>query len=229
MDDGIDQGGGAVNHRRGQKKGKIQEAHLLPSVTGNGGTYGFPDSIITKLRYCDLQELDSPFGAMDVNYYRANGIFDPDAAAGGHQPMFRDNFSLIYNDYVVLGSKISVNFTPYNVVQNWICGVTVDDNGTISPTLTTKMEANNSNWGLMSMGGSGTMSIVEVFSPEMYGVHAENDQGALVAVGADPALQFYYGVWAHAVDATISTQKCYATVEIEYTVKFSGLVSQAQN
>lgn len=224
-----DAGGGAVAHR-GHKRHKTEhEAKLIPGVTGDGGQYGFPNEIITKIRYCDLLTLHSISGAMAVNYFSASGIYDPDITNVGHQPMFRDNYAAIYDLYVVLGSKITVHWTPFNVVQNWVCGVTVDDNASISTVLPTKMEANNSEWGLLSMGGSGPMTTTEVYTPAQYGVEVKDDGYSMNPVGVNPTVGQSYGVWAHAIDATITDQYVNLTVEIEYTVKFAQLSTQAQN
>lgn len=223
-----DAGGGAVSHR--DKRSKTEnEARLIPGVTGDGAQYGFPNEIITKLRYCDLLTLHSVNGAMSVNYFSANSIYDPDITNAGHQPMYRDNFASIYDLYVVLGCKITVHFTPFNIVQNWVCGITVDDNASISTVLPTKMEASNSKWGLLSMGGSGPMTVVETFAPQQFGIEVKDDGYSMTPVGSGPVTAMSFGVWAHAVDATITDQYVNFTVELEYTVKFAQLSTQAQN
>jgi len=68
---------------------------------------------IVKLRYCIINELDvEPGGSAVSLFFRANGPYDPEYAVGGHQPMGFDQMSLLYNHYVVLGSKVTATFTP---------------------------------------------------------------------------------------------------------------------
>lgn len=221
-----DEGGGAVSHRHGTKR-NLHEAHLIPGVDGDGGQYGFPNEIITKLRYCDLLALTSTNGALGYNIFSANGIFDPDITGTGHQPMWRDNYAAIYNLYVVLGSKITVHWTPYTANANFICGVLVDDNANISSNLNSKLESNNSHWGMLSVGGSGPMTVVETFQPQQFGVDVKDDGFSSTNVGANPGVQQSYAVWVHGCDTGGGGQVVYASIEIEYTVKFSQLNTQA--
>lgn len=50
--------------------------------------------------------------------FRANGMYDPEVAAGGHQPYGFDELMVRYNDYTVL----------YSSIQATIIGVTVNRN-----------------------------------------------------------------------------------------------------
>jgi hypothetical protein len=47
-------------------------------------------------------------GIVTNYFYSANGLYDPDITGTGHQPMGFDQLMLLYNQYSVIKSKISV-------------------------------------------------------------------------------------------------------------------------
>lgn len=76
-----------------------------------GATSGFPDTLVTTLRYVDQRGFDAG-AAADTSYtYRLNDIFDPDFTGTGHQPMGYDQLAAVYNRYQVLSSDIKLVVT----------------------------------------------------------------------------------------------------------------------
>lgn len=210
---------------------KSHEAHMIPGLH-NDRIFGFPNSIITKLRYCDLGSFTSTLGSTSFQVFSANGIFDPDISGVGHQPMWRDNYANIYNSYTVIGSKVTftvVQLSSTFVAAPWIITVNGDDNSTISTTAATRMESNNAASVLLDpRGGLGSVTLTSTFEPLMaFGVATKDDGASLTTVGTNPAEQWYYGFAGATLDSSTST--VYWKVEIEYTVKFAELASQAQN
>lgn len=63
-----------------------------------------------KMRYVDSWSTTVGAGAGQSYHYNGNSIFDPFAAAGGHQPYGYDQWLAFYSRYRVYGSKISVSF-----------------------------------------------------------------------------------------------------------------------
>ena len=62
------------------------------------------------MRYCTNATVNFT-GTFTPIFFRANSIYDPDAAVGGHQPLGADQWAPFYNSYVVLGSKITWQVT----------------------------------------------------------------------------------------------------------------------
>jgi hypothetical protein len=211
------------------KRHKAHEAQMIPGLK-DGKVYGFPNSIITKLRYVDSVNLTGTTGARGLNVFAANGIFDPDVTGTGHQPLYRDSYAGIYDQYCVLGSKIKVSFSVNTADVPVIVGIQGDDDSAISTTVTTLMEQNNSYYEIMSSrAGGGTAVVNCYFEPlEHFGVAVKDDGSSSTAVGANASELWCYGVWAAAADA-VSTVSVNAIVEIEYIVKFSELQSPLQN
>lgn len=69
-----------------------------------------PASVVVKHRFVQWVNVDpgDVVGLSFVKTFRANGLFDPDSALGGHQPSGFDFWSQKYDRYVVLGSKITI-------------------------------------------------------------------------------------------------------------------------
>lgn len=65
---------------------------------------GLPNRYLTKMRYNCTFSLD-PDLATQVKQFRLNSLFDPEYAAGGHQPTPFDQLSLFYKRFRVLSVK----------------------------------------------------------------------------------------------------------------------------
>lgn len=208
------------------KKGKHHEAHLIPGVDGRR-IWGFPNSIITKMRYCDSFNFTSTSGIPARNVFAANGIFDPDITNAGHQPMYRDTFAGIYDQYVVIGSKIRCWFSPVTTSTTasipTVVGIVGDDDATSSTNPSVLMEQNNSVHRMLGTPGCPPVELVLTFEPlEMFGVDAKDDGSSATAVSANPGELWTYIPFVFAADQS-STVTVSVAFEIEYTVKFTEL------
>lgn len=210
-------------------KKREHEAHMIPGVDGKK-IFGFPNTILTKIRYCTFGRITASTGARAINVFAANGIFDPDITGVGHQPLYRDTYASIYDQYVVIGSKITVQFVS-NQTDNIIVGINGNDDSTFPTNIETLMEGNNNTWSCVSQGTGGNNQKVlsMTFEPnEMFGVDTKSDGYSSTAVTANPTELWCYGVWCAALDGS-STSEVQYLVEIDYTVKFSELTDPTQS
>lgn len=85
------------------------------------GKLGFPTSMRTTLKYCEKFDLDLATYDCVVGTFRANSIYDPNYATGGHQPRGQDDFASIYTDYCVTGCKLKATamYKGYNGPVNY--------------------------------------------------------------------------------------------------------------
>lgn len=204
------------------KRQRLHEAQMMPSLGPR--MYGFPNTIITKLRYCDVVTVSGSAGAIGSQIYAANGIYDPDITGVGHQPMWRDTYAAIYNNYVVLGSKITVTATAVQANIPTIFVLQGDDE-TTAGTIITRMEMNNAVSVMLGTRESGDAvnTLTATFEPqEAYGVDAKSDGASQIAVGLNPTQLWNYNISLQSCDAS-TTVNWYLKVEIDYTVKFSEL------
>jgi len=74
---------------------------------------GIPPRMFLKLHYFEEIDLNTdgalPFSVIG-RVYNMNSLFDPDAAAGGHQPHYFDQFSPLYTIYMVYGVKVMARY-----------------------------------------------------------------------------------------------------------------------
>lgn len=74
---------------------------------------GLPQRVMVKHKYVTTYNPQLPSGLTPTAIViRANGMYDPEVVLGGHQPMYFDQYSALYNHYTVIGSR--VKFTIVN-------------------------------------------------------------------------------------------------------------------
>lgn len=214
----------------GDTKNAKGEARMIPGVDGVR-SFGFPQSIITKYRYCSTHKFTPSAGATFTNVFAANGTFDPDITNVGHQPMYRDQFATVYDQYVVIGSKITVAFVNTSDSVPCVVGINGDDDSSGTSTLETRMEQNNSFWKTLGVAGSGhdVQVITCTFEPlRDLGIAAKDDGTSQTQNGSNPTELYCFQLYGGPIDGS-STAAVQATVEIEYTVKYSELQTPTQN
>lgn len=210
------------------KRGKHHEAEMIPGVDGHR-IFGFPNSIITKLRYSTFLTLSATAGVVTSNTFAANGIFDPDISNVGHQPLYRDNYASIYDQYTVIGSKITVSFLSGSTTMGQYVGIVGDDDATTSGNLETLMEQNNSVSTQIGSINAGPTTLSLTFEPlKDFGIDAKDDGSSATTVGSNPSELWCYKLFSLGSDGTSATTT-YAKVEIDYTVKFAELQTPVQN
>lgn len=218
------------NNADASEEANRYQAQMMPGL--GRGIFGFPRTIITTMRYCEYLSLNTSSAALASNTFAANGIFDPDISGVGHQPMYRDNFAAVYDNYVVLGSIFKVTFITDTSTRPTLVGVCMDDDATFSTTATTRSEQNNSvqAWVAPTASGSQEKTFTLTYSPERdLGINAGSDGTFLATgVGSNPSNLWYFIAYAQQF-ASAASQAVLVKVEIDYTVKFAKLSSQIQN
>lgn len=77
-------------------------------------TIGIPKTATVSLRYCTTKILAPTTAGLGVStVFRCDSVYDPDYTGTGHQPVYRDVYTSMYNKYIVTGSKIWVKAIPY--------------------------------------------------------------------------------------------------------------------
>lgn len=67
---------------------------------------GFPTGLQTKLKYSDIIGITCTSGTPATYSWRGNSVYDPDFTSTGHQPLYYDQLTAIYNRYRVDGCKL---------------------------------------------------------------------------------------------------------------------------
>lgn len=71
---------------------------------------GFPQSMKATLRYSTSADFALTSNMAVAHQLRANDLFDPQYALGGHQPRSFDEYMKLYSTFTVLSSKIMINW-----------------------------------------------------------------------------------------------------------------------
>lgn len=187
----------------------------------------FPTQWKRTLNYVDRIQLNPGTGGLtNTHVYRANGIYDPDFTATGHQPMGYDEIMQGYEKWTVIGSKITATFNPGGgtFTQPCIVGIELSDTSGTTAGVGTIIERGRAKYKTVAangMGGPAVVTVTNGFSAKkFFGLSQlkgeDNYQGS---VGSDPTRQAYYMLFG-ADTGTDDPGTIEVLVKIEYYVIF---------
>lgn len=186
--------------------------------------YGFPDRLVTTLRYYELDNFQSVAGVPAQVGFRWNSIFDPNYSAGGHQPMYRDTYASIYDHYSVISARATIKFVSQNDAANSVVTAVTDDDTSPSTTFTTVAEQNhgwNALLGHADGAGSTATVVLNWDCKEILGIDPYTSQAYKTAMGSNPSEESL--LWLSNFSLFGTTVTVAYSVMIEYTVLFSEL------
>jgi len=199
----------------------------------------FSKSQIVKLRYIQQVQLNpaATAGSVAWIYYSANSINSPNIGqspnvsySASHQPLGHDQWSTVYNHYLVLGSKMSVQLIPNNSVSPFLAGglatLMLQDTATSIIVASTVMESGRATYKNIAPNGTGpyrlrkSCSVKKFFNVRNLKDNIDN-YGSLF--GSNPAEQAYYNLQFFPTDTTVTGvlgPMCLVT--IDYVVLMTG-------
>jgi len=185
---------------------------------------GFPERLVMKHKYTGAFTLNGTTG-MSVNSFKANGMFDPDTTSVGHQPLYYDQMTAIYDHYCVKSSKIKITFGQDTQLIASVVGIYLNDDSAVTPSsFTAASEQRNAVVTMMpKLGTTGPRTLKLSFnSKKMFGADGTSNPTLAAAIGADPSELAEYTIFAQSADVTTSYQVT-GLVEIEYTAEWFEL------
>lgn len=175
---------------------------------------GFPDRLVTKLKYHTLGTLTSTSGAVGTYQWRWNSTFDPDITNTGHQPLYRDTYASLYDQYAVVSASAIIKVVNTNTAP-FICGVVTDDDASPSTNLDTLCEQNHGEHTLLPPQ-TGALSAhtfrVKWNCKSVLGIDPFSSELYKTAVGSNPTEQSDLTLWAATSDASTNTLLFEATI-----------------
>lgn len=184
---------------------------------------GMPKTGRTKLRYVENLSLTGTTGAIATSMWRANSAYDPRYASGGHQPMGYDQWTTLFNHYVVVGSKITAKFQNSSDIPTTMCGIYLSaDTTSVYSNWADFIEADKGNY-IQTSDSERSYVATEKFSCRRFFnlVDPKDGIGRVGAgIGNDPQEGAYFVIWIQAKDAA-STSTVNVTILIEYIIDFS--------
>jgi len=216
------------NARSGQAPGTAATGPRDIAVMTLGGrmTYGFPNTLITKIRYYDTYTVAITAGNVGKQVMRWNSTFDPDFTNTGHQPLYRDTYAGIYDHYSVISAAAVVKVISVSTTAPLLVGCVTDDDSSAS-TLPTTLAEQNSGEHTILPPLAGSLSSV-TFKPtwdceRVLGISPYTTESYKTAVGANPTEESYLHIWATTLDSSSAT--LYVGVEMVQTVMWSELTT----
>jgi len=212
--------------------GRSCDADHAPVITRLHG--GFPNSMRTSLTYVQGITIHSTPGANAFSSwsFRANSIFDPDQTGVGHQPLGRDQWSLIYNHYLVQSSVIHCSFTPVEGTDVPVqVGVMLHEDGTLTSSALEGMceQGNVVTRSAYPIAGFQPISIIHRFNAKTWfnkmGVNVYTTGASSGAVPTDVAS---FVVFMGSFTAAVTTEMA-VTVHMTFRVLFTEPVELAQS
>lgn len=211
-------------YKKTYSKKKYPKKARLPRSNLMGHVSGMPLTRTTRMRYVTPVEIASTGGVINYHSYRCNSVYDPDATTviTDHQPMGFDQWTQLYNHYIVKGSKINVQLTKSTGDDRMAVGIYISDDASVPYTdFTGFAEAQKGTYKLNAYQRN-SLSINTSFSTKGYFNVADlrdnfKRLGALVS--DNPSEQAYYMLWLQGMDTgNVNIQ---AIVTIDYIVEFS--------
>nr|WPR18655.1 MAG: capsid protein [Chemarfal virus 111] len=182
--------------------------------------------MLTRLRYCDSVPLLSSTGNLGKQVFLLNSTFDPDYTNSGHQPLYRDTYAAIYDQYAVVECNITIKIVNTGTVPIQ-CGMVIDDDVTTSTNYNVLMEQNNGQHKLIpALTGSlssGTFTY-KWSCQKVLGIDPFASQTYKTAVGSNPSELSTMTVWVQSIDLA-SSVTTYIQVEIDQLVLWTELAT----
>jgi len=187
---------------------------------------GFPKKMMITHKYNEVLTITSVAGGLASFSFAANGMYDTDITYTGHQPMYFDQMSALYDHYHVIGSKIKVKVTPAAENQMPVVfGCYKNDDSTVTPTtLNALMEQTEATHKVISLNAGAPAVFSKKWSAKKtFGGSILGNPSLQGTASANPTETTVYTFFMKPMDVTASNVACYITIEIEYIAVWAEL------
>jgi len=167
--------------------------------------------------------------------FRANGMYDPDAGVGGHQPLGFDQYMALYSRYEVVTSKIDVQLwaTDPAIAGYQLAIIKSRDQGASSKEAVRELPTERCVYKIGPAGYSSNDGAGKAFGlssymnvPSFLGTAVGSSDGQGTAT-TDPDNQCYWVVRVD--DVGTAVLKMFVFVTITYVARLSGMVTIDQS
>lgn len=192
----------------------------------------FPPKLFNTLRYSEQVVLNTSDSLNGCGTYiwSANNLYDPNYTGTGHQPLYYDQISSLYNHWTVVSSKITATIVrasnPVQLQAVLVC----DDDATLgtSNNINLLIERSDSSTGACDPGNGLLMTLSQTFSAKKwFGANPLANDNLQGTVGGGPTEQVYYALMVQ--DITGTSQSVAIHVMMEFNVVWDELTSVASS
>lgn len=186
------------------------------------------DSQVVKMRYSDRISINPAAGTIASHVFRANSIFDPDDTGVGHQPRGHDEWAMFYNQYTVIGSKITIlaGSQSSSASDNLLISMNLADSSGAPLTPVDMMERTGAVWTyLTNMYGTGaTRKLTKKYSAKRFFQHKsiKDADDQRTNFGSNPANPTFYVISGTAADGISNPSAVTILVQVDYICLLTG-------
>lgn len=205
---------------------------VVPSIALKGKIFfGFPSTLLTRLRYVDTYTLSSTSGTIAKQVMGLNDIYQPSHTGGTHQPLYHDTYASLYNKWAVVSTKVTVQFQSFSTTTSMSVGIVNEDDNTSSSTPDTLMEQNAGKHTLLPplAGSLSNRTMTYNWDAKRYfSIDPYTSENYKSDFGSAPTQLATLLVWSVPADGS-STASVQVQVTMEYTVLFAELQTPTQS
>lgn len=193
---------------------------------------GFPKRVVSTLKYVGFRDLESTLGVVGTYRLSCNGLFDPDITGTGHQPMYFDNLTAIYDHYTVIGSKLTLKVSPKAAGQGpgAVAIFINDDTSTNIINIGNAVEQSSGTAArLIAPGQNEPQVLVKRWSAKQtFGGSILGNDNLQGTAAANPTEQSFFDICYQDLTSTPTSSSVQLWFELEFTAVFDELKDQAQ-
>ncbi len=191
-----------------------------------------PKTLTRKLRYVTRLAINPGASGASTNVFiKANGLFDPEVAIGGHQPMGFDQYMLIYNHFKVTSSKCTVTYVADSAsnADNVIMTLNLDDSLDANLSVESMIEQGITTYGVQTQGSVEAGQISKSFNSNNFFANKKYSAEMTGTDAADPLELAFYNISASSLGPTDDSGSVRCLVVVDYIVQFSERTTLIQS
>lgn len=184
-----------------------------------------PKQLVKKFKYATDVSIDPDgVGGMASYIIRANSLYDPEYALGGHQVYGFDQYvPTLYNHVCVLGSKITCVFSSgnpanYSAANNIICGISLrDDAVAITNSSLVREQGGYSTWTMITNQTAPKKRTMKYSAKKFHNVKDVKDNKQLCHDSqSNPEEEAFFHVWAAPCATNVDALNTTVQIIVEY-------------
>lgn len=186
---------------------------------------GFPKKITFTHKYHETVNLTVAAGVVGIYNFSCNGMFDPNITGTGHQPLYYDQMTALYDHYTVIGSKMRVKLVQALGNQPAVRIATyINDDATVTPArIDTLGEQSSGKQFLIPPASVDSYTLTNSWSAKKtFGGSVLGNDNLQGTSGTNPTEQSYYTIAFQAADES-TTVTMFAEVDITYIAVWDEL------
>jgi len=142
-------------------------------------------------------------------------MFDPDVSGSGHQPLYFDQLTAIYNHYTVLTSTIVIRWRSRGSSASVVAGVFINDDSTVTPSNAVfRLEQSSAVYKTIGYQQSEEVVVTKKWSAKQaFGPSAISDPNLQGTSSANPSEQQMFTITMSPLDgSTTATIDAFVTI-----------------